>query len=1122
MIKKTIDKNILLKKLSFLGYSDRQKNMAILCRNNKEKEGLSSLLEDFLLQGSAYEGKLALIGAEAARDYSVIILALEHPSISVQLEAVSLLVKVVPNESCNIEEIIENLSYECRKKLLKEIYVYKRQDFAEVLLPIVYSSFGAKEAARLISVCTEETVRKWLPKIEYAIVNWKMLSITYPKIVKERFKANLEKAAYREKIYVWYRFFSAVKELSVTDSDFILNCALNIGPKNVIFSVLKNKLRVLLSRNSNKVYELLVSDECINDLLIRGIPKSILSHGKYLSKEQWINIGKILKDKPYYIKKLLHSVAPSKRGEIFDAIYENNKGKNIIFSEDILHELPNDIRDREAKEAMTFPEVYEDKVKLMNFAAYEYIDNAKKILLKEINSSDVEKRSIAYSRLIRSADLSKKGMGEVLKVLTYIKNDQDLVKCAVFRELSNCSPADFTNENIGELLILTDYAINGMDSSYETLYLVQKFVFKLMQYNGKNKKSEIFNFAMDTIIKIVIKTGELELSSFENNMPKGVEVEFFKKIYPVALEAKNKENYELIVNLAKVFGKRGYKIERLQELIKEVIKGKNEKTSIEAVKYYIKDKKNKDKRVKELLDSDKSYIYVDEVFEYIHRKRQEWLEPFISSKVIKGKFLSGDTIYLVPAEKGFDRWLPEQQKLFASMLESIALSDRYNTNFRVEAIERISKMPDYFENDILTLLKNENIEIVETVLYSLSLIDNKEKAFKVLLENLMGDTAKTAIAALSKCIGSINPKYAPSIIKEILDRDKLKLTVRKELIRILGKYRFKESMFIITDEFNKEKVHKDVLISIGQAVRCFLDDERSWSILKKLSEIDDSEVVLSLLNQSPKEIPLDKRKNYLGVLLKITENKNLEVANLAFVYLENWISIDEQAIAETVSKAIINVKDRSSKWKRSEDILIKADYEGKVDEIIIDVFKRLIDIKIEDVVDIKLIGDLPARQRLIEFSNKLISLPKTISFKFKPLYKEIINILQRDETLKYISIKFYLAFINWNDVEDIINNLEKVEEEIKDQPYYLNKLYMDILERLNFIKAYWNPEIILKVVDELYNKSYELQFMGLALLEAAGEKLSWNHYSINLLKKYRSNINIDIKTKALDIWIINE
>ncbi|WP_010249366.1 hypothetical protein [Acetivibrio cellulolyticus] len=1113
--KKVPDKKDLLKELDLLGYSDRVKKMAIMGRDNNSSKQYHKLLSS-LLEDGAYEAQLALTGASVTKNTDIILSALKHRMVSVRKKAAGLLAKAASDD--DIVKEIENLSQDCRRCLLRNITKINRQVLAERLIGLVYKRWGAHEAAILLPACSKETVEKYLLDIGHVISSWHMLAYRNLDVVSDYFKTSLEKASSRQKTYIWWWFSTAIQLMCELKPDFILDCAMNLGPKDIVHPLLKTNIGILVRKCPEKVYDLLVRNESRKELISNGIPTTLLKNLKCFSKDQQIGLGKLLAEKPAHIAEFLHHIAPSDREDLFEAVYEKEIRKEIVFPEALLYELPHKLRDREAARMLGLRQINESRAKTYMITLYRDIDNAREILQTAARSSNAEERAQALTWLIRSTALSRHGVDETLAFLCRIKNEQDPVRSAVFTELSKCNASIYTENNIKELTLLVDSVIEARDTSYSTRYAVQKFAFAIMIHNASNPGGELFKFSMDITKKLTKQTGQLAFPSLEKNIPRGLEKNIFDEIYPLVVDANRHENYSMVIALAAALGKRGYEIIKLQNLLKEAIAAKPDNVAIQAARHWLAPKKTRDERVKELIGLDKSFITIPQVFLHLHMRRQEWLDPFISGDVIRGKFLTGNTIYVVPADKGFQRWLPRQQNSLLCMLERIASDSKRSQWERVNCIKIMARMPDICPTKVIKFMDSNEVPIVEAALYATSLLEEPEKSIPILLENIDGDRARVAMYSIPKCARFVNPDLLSSKLNELLSRDNLKITVRKEAIRLVGAYKSINSLSLLMGELKKANPHKDVLIAVGHAARQLLDNKDAWCVLNELASSSQIDVARSLLYQQPDQLQEDFRTRYLELIIRVANYNEADVRKEAFSYMKQWINRNEETVANAALAAITDLE-CSSVWNAATDTLIEACCDGKVNEVVINVFKDLVNVDIIEEYNANAQRDLPHRQRLMKLVSKLTSLPSSTRLNLVPLYKGIIECFSKEKTLKNALIKVHVASIDWNDVENSIIILNNIVNCIIDYPHLINNAYNEVLQNLKDNKGYWEPETLLKIVDMIWHKGCrEAQYISLALLEVAGSTLFWHQDCGNRLKLYRNYNDVMICTRALDIW----
>ena len=1106
-------KKSLLNELNSLGYCDRVKKI-ILLSNNMNKDDYKKLLLS-LLDNGQYEANLSLTGASVIRDCEIIKKALVHNKNSKKIKAAKLLAKYGSVE--DMESEIDNLSYECRKIMINTIYSSGNREAAEKLFPIMYSKYGIQESRKIFPLCSHETVEKYIDEIGYAICHWDKIAMYHEEIFMKYFKKTLESKKARERTYAWYEFLDGVKVLVKSNSEFILDCAINFPAQDRMYYILLDQFGILVKNNSDKVFEILLSEGCRKNLLSYGMPKCILNKKECYTMQQLIEIGKVLKDKYNHIRSILHSISPSIREEFFCGVYDENEINKRIFDCELLKELPYDLRNNIAQKMLNLKEVINDKYKYMNILACCDTKFSRYTLEKEAKASKAEERSLALALIARAASINKKEVSGTLCYLCKIKNDQDPVRNEVLRELSNYNASLFKDEDVKSLNIISSSVLEARDTSYATLEYLGKLSFNILKDNIENDNSELLKFSFKTLLSISTKRGILCLYNL-HGIKKQYKNKIFEEFYSFLKNSNEREDYSCTIKMASLLNKDGYEIVELQELLKEAVLCKSTSYSKQAAKYYLACKKTRDERVRELLAEDKSFICVEEVFMHLHKRRQEWLDLYIKGNKIKGRFLSGKTIYLIPAVDGFFRYLPYQQEIFSEMLKSVADNNKYTYYERNSAIHALAKMPDIDLKFFNSLLRFSETSIAESVLHAISTTEEPKAFIKILLDNIDGDKARVSMYSVPRCIRNIDPKSVYKVIKDLFKRDKLKITVKKEAIRLLGEYRSKENIKLLIEESQKENIHKDVQIAIGSSIIKYLDYEFAWDALKKIIDSNESNAARSLLCNYPSTIAPKHRSNYLKLIIRIAEKYDNETSKEAISIMKSWVSIDPEVISQFAQSIIIDIND-TNRWKESLDLLLYETAYSNIDKCLLDIVKFMVNGKIADNINLKSQRDMPYRQRLNLLVNKLTSLNKSIRKELTALFEEMVKIIKNDETLVKMCIKLYVACIDFDCIIETVKYLKCISKIINKVPYVTEFAYNEILQELKTLNKYYNAENLIKEVDSVISGGMdESMYLSLAILEVVGNDLLWPEECCSRLISFRNNNNIVISSKALDIW----
>jgi hypothetical protein len=224
--------------------------------------------------------------------------------------------------------------------------------------------------------------------------------------------------------------------------------------------------------------------------------------------------------------------------------------------------------------------------------------------------------------------------------------------------------------------------------------------------------------------------------------------------------------------------------------------------------------------VERLLNLDDSAIYLDFVRAHLMENRQDML---------KGSHVTGASVGLfnqlpdntVPQPPRWDftfprRFYPHQCELFAAKLLETIHSGEVPLDSQVNAAEQLTKLPTTTIIELAELLNgNLNQRVVEAILMFLPHLDEPAAGIQFLLAPtyLDGDLARTVVFSIRNSLEHVPVDSLPKILIPAFPPENskrlLKITVMKELVRLVCQHISYEEHQILLMTLWKRKLHQD-------------------------------------------------------------------------------------------------------------------------------------------------------------------------------------------------------------------------------------------------------------------------------------------------------------------------
>ncbi|KAJ6236347.1 hypothetical protein M0813_27734 [Anaeramoeba flamelloides] len=662
----------------------------------------------------------------------------------------------------------------------------------------------------------------------------------------------------------------------------------------------------------------------------------------------------------------------------------------------------------------------------------------------------------------------------------------------------------------------------------------------------------------------------------------------FLNLYPVIHSNLKKGKFDTLFDIFD--WKQGFlkKNKQLMEKdLPEIILKNNRFPSVNRlITEWLRDKDKRKSRINQIIETidDPTYYFIPSVFNYIVKNRQDLLakmDIFQNNGIIDGEYINftaniinlkqldlqmdieevegegreetkkeKDQGFILFTNKRSLRFLDTnlQRKYLESLKEVIFREEKleegeksfFETHY-LGLIQTVGYLPVFDIEIYQNLLEREkkNTIIIETILQNLIILDaNFDKTIQIILKYLNSNKARIAMYVVDSISKNISKEKMVQFIESLLNRKSLKITVKKQLIRLIRDIDQHKCMKVMEKIWNQKNVQKDVRITILNTCILSLNKfEKAWELLNEGIRFkgEDNKAIQSWFSTLPVyNIPFDVLERFLElimVLIQTTEHSSV-LADSYRLIENNVFKIRKEEIKKKLFQMLrenFTSIETWSQWKYSATILAKlAEASEKGCSYLLDVLTQLVNKNDNQIInksqqpDALLTRDNPIYQRLKYVLKRISQIDKkTVITKYQ-LIEKIFQLI--DEQYfpfffdEYIELQF---FFSPNNPESRLKVLLDIESKIK--KFHLELEYYNYANSCRNCFSFYSKKQKTKystLAKQLSERdSVFLKLESILILKSLQ---LWNEQNIKLLVQFRNDENLLIKKIALSTFTFSE
>lgn len=665
-------------------------------------------------------------------------------------------------------------------------------------------------------------------------------------------------------------------------------------------------------------------------------------------------------------------------------------------AEQLLRYLPRPLRVAEARRHVELPAL-ETRLQLrLPYAAFLPWEEARRIVEPFLNHPEADLRSAALQALIGVVRFERDRGGELLVLLRERRHEQDPVRGNMLGGLAQLPPSMWKAKDLQNLGQILRDALSAADLSYATASQAQALVVALLPFHP--------DWSSEWLVTLVRERGQLHLALLEQRLSDAEVRRIAPALAPVLKAWQTREREVHLVVLGQYFGRRLRAFDDLMAIFRRMLRQTRTQWVAGAILQLIAQHQRAELKtlVPELLRKDPSWITQAPVLQYLHRRRQDLLTPFLGQRAYKGRFSTGRTRYVLPLSKGFCRWTPAQQNEFARTLTEIThVKDKMRDIPTIlQAMSAMAGLPAGEPKRLVELAGDERPAVQEAALRALGKLDVGQ-GVPTLLQALGDERARIAIYALRKALLRMPAEQALQLLRAAPLE---KVTVAKEYVRLLGDMPSVEA-FRELCRLNEQELHRDVRVALLRALWGHLEQEDAWTILNRAVESPDPALMTTVIRIPADRLSEQSQRRLIALLARVIGHADARVRTQALHRCIDMPVSDRQQVLLPCFLTSLQARSPDER-KAAASALFVICRSGDASRITAGLREAL-----------------PNRRALVAAVQALAVAARLQRTRLLPIVRGVLDVLAGDRLTAALQVRLAIPVLTWTELANLLEQL---------------------------------------------------------------------------------------------------